>query len=414
MTPTDTISLLITGVFVLIIISYYVLLFLPTRNRKAVQRKCVSVLIPARNEAAYIADCIASVQQATFAGKKQIIVVNDASTDATKKILEQQKGILVLTNTTHKGKAYSLNRALKKATGDVIAIVDGDSTIQPDALQNIAATLTGDVVGAGGVVRCKNQRFINPWVHIELIYNSLLRSLFAKVNANIVTPGPLSMYCAKELREIGGFSTDGFSEDINVAVHLIRKGHHVGFCETAIADTNMPTDVKGILRQRTRMARGMMHVFKKHLQVNTTIIDLYTLPLFVFTYVQAVVMGCLMLYKIIGGYITYYAAKGVFLSVDVLRFFLEWLTVVGFVKWTWSVVVGIEPLTILSIVGIVSTLLTYPLYVLALVRYDSIRLRHLVTIACMFPFWLFLMCVSIICIPELFNREQYNRWKKNE
>jgi len=36
-----------------------------------------------------------------------------------------------------------------------------------------------------------------------------MRLLFSKINANIVTPGPLSMYRRKELTEANGFSTKG-------------------------------------------------------------------------------------------------------------------------------------------------------------------------------------------------------------
>ena len=80
-----------------------------------------------------------------------------------------------------------------------------------------------------------------------------------------------------------------------------------------------------------------------------------------------------------------------------------------------SVLVGIEPLTLLSLVGIVSTLLTYPLYVLAIAKYDKkIDLLHVVPFFFMFPYWLMIMFVYILCIPEIFRKHQYNRWKKNE
>jgi len=152
------------------------------------------------------------------------------------------------------------------------------------------------------------------WVHIEQLYNSLIRLLFSKIHANVVTPGPLSMYRRKEIMELGGFSTKGFSEDIDIAIRLIRKGYKIGFAENAVAETNMPYDVKGFLRQRTRFARGILNIFKRHMQLNTTIIDLYTLPLFLFAYIQAIIMGSFTIYHLSTGYFTYFVSKGIFIN----------------------------------------------------------------------------------------------------
>ena len=59
------------------------------------------------------------------------------------------------------------------------------------------------------------------WFHIEQLYNSLIRLLFSKINANVTTPGPLSVYRKKELMDAGGFSTEGFSEDVDITIRLI-------------------------------------------------------------------------------------------------------------------------------------------------------------------------------------------------
>lgn len=407
---------IITFIFSLTILSYYILLFMKQKKPKQVHKfASITIIIPAHNEEEYIAEAIESVMKAEFDGKKQIIVVDDGSIDKTYEIASKYTGIKVI-RTKHSGKSNSLNKALSYAKGDVIAIVDGDSRINKDALKLMTKEVERkNVVAATGIVKVRNRnKFICMWVHIEQLYNSLIRLLLSKIHANVVTPGPLSVYRRKEVMELGGFSTKGFSEDIDITIRLIRKGYKIGFAEKAIAETNMPYDVKGFLRQRTRFARGILNIFKRHMQVNKTIIDIYALPLFLFAYVQAIIMGSFIIYQIVSGYITYFASKAIYFNLEVAKFFFEWFSIIGFVKWFFGIFSGQIPLTFVAVIGIVSTLLSYPLFFLAIIKFDrKFDLRHLIAIFFMFPFWLIIMIIYILMAPDYF-RKQNNIWKKNE
>jgi len=69
----------------------------------------------------------------------------------------------------------------------------------------------------------------------------------------------------------------------------------------------------------------------------------------------------------------------------------------------------------LSAVAILSSLLSYPLYFYAIFRYDRrLDIWNLFAVFFMFPFWLVIMVIYIICLPEVFMKRQYNIWKKNE
>jgi len=150
----------ITTIFFIVVASYYVLLFLKIKKPDYHKKfHSITVIIPAHNEERYIAACIQSVQDAAFDGPKQILVVDDASRDATPQILKTIKGITVMTNRHHTGKSASMNKALQRATGDLVAIVDGDSTIQQDALVELARELTRErVAAAAAVVRVQNRK----------------------------------------------------------------------------------------------------------------------------------------------------------------------------------------------------------------------------------------------------------------
>lgn len=414
----ENIKIVMTVIFLLVVVSYYVLLLIKKRKHPIEKRfSSITVIIPAHNEEMYIKEAIQSVIDAKFKGTKQIIVVDDGSKDNTAQIASSFGNLITLLKTKHSGKSNSMNKALSIATGELVAIVDGDSYIHKDALIQISKEVEQkNVVAACCPVRVRNRkRFICMWLHLAEIYYSLIRGLFSRVNANITTPGPLSIYRKKELKEIGGFSTDGYSEDADVAIRLIRKGFTIGFSEGAIAETNMPHKFKEVFRQRIRFARGLINLLKKHMQMNKAVIDMYTLPIFLFGIVQSIIMGSLTLYQMISGYNQYWLSQGVYVNKWLFSFFLEWLSMVGFVKWTYNVLSGVEPLTILAMVGIISTLLTYPLYLISFLKYDKkIDIWHIIPFIFMAPFWLFIMVTQIISIPEYFNKNQYNIWKKNE
>lgn len=417
----DALSTVFTTIFLLVVISYYALILIP--RRKKTKYHCfatATVIVPAHNEERHIKDCVHSILRAKFTGEKKIILVNDGSGDSTlqvmKTLADKYDRIRVI-DQKHSGKAKSINTALQHAKGELVYIVDADSTINRDALEVLAHEVSSPrVAAATGVVKVMNRKTgICVWYHIEQLYNSFMRSMMSKVNANITTPGPISVYRKKELDEIGGFSTEGFSEDVDVTIRLIRAGYDVGFSDQSYAETFMPHDAKGIWRQRTRFARGMLNIFKRHLRIHHRTIDLYTLPLFVFTYIQSVIMGSITIYKITSGYMMYFVQHGTYFSVDVMRFFFEWFSMWGFLKWTFNVLSGVLPLDVLSAVGIASTLLSYPLYLAAIVRYDrKIDFYHIFALFFISVFWLFIMVIYIVSLPELFKKEQYNIWKKNE
>ena len=415
----ENIPAIITFIFLLIVISYYALIFVrPKKSSPILKFSSITIIIPAHNEERYIKEAIESVLEADFNGKKEIILVDDGSIDNTYNIAEKfRPKVNLIRNVKHIGKSASINKALKISKCELVAIVDGDSCINKNSLNELTIEVgRKNVVAACCPVKVKNRKIhILMWVHIEQIYNSMIRLLFSKINANVTTPGPLSVYRRKELIEAGGFSTEGFSEDVDVAIRLIRKGYKIGFAEKSVSETNMPYDLKGFFRQRTRFARGLLNILKRHMKLNTAIIDIHTLPILLFTYIQAIIMGSFTIYQIVSGYSTYFFSKGIYFNLAVLKFFFEWFSIVGFARWVYSVLIGQTPLSFVTIVGIISTLLTYPLYFLAIFKFDKkFDLWHFIPIFFMFPFWLLIMAIYIICLPEYFRKKQYNIWKKNE
>lgn len=97
----------------------------------------LSVVIPAYNEEENIAQCVFDVSESY--PDAEIIVVNDASTDNTRTILEQgnYSNLKLFNNEKNMGHGYSVVRGLREAQGDYVLYIDADRQIDIENLAGI-------------------------------------------------------------------------------------------------------------------------------------------------------------------------------------------------------------------------------------------------------------------------------------
>ncbi|MEY3482800.1 MAG: hypothetical protein RLZ40_843, partial [Actinomycetota bacterium] len=92
----------------------------------------ISVVVPARNEAARIAECLAPLRQAP--GVREVIVVDDESTDATASVANGF-GATVLPGRPLPegwvGKIWALQQGIEAARGEVVVTLDADARPDP-------------------------------------------------------------------------------------------------------------------------------------------------------------------------------------------------------------------------------------------------------------------------------------------
>lgn len=101
----------------------------------------VSIIIPCHNAAPWLAATVASALAQTW-NRRQVIVVNDGSTDASLQIAEGfiDRGVTVLTQ-PNRGAAAARNAGLAVATGDYLQFLDADDLLAPDKLERQLAVL---------------------------------------------------------------------------------------------------------------------------------------------------------------------------------------------------------------------------------------------------------------------------------
>src|SRR3546814_12498350 len=82
-------------------------------------------------------------------------------------------------------------------------------------------------------------------------------------HGTLVAQGAFSLYDRKALEDVGGWP-ECVGEDIVVSWALLERGHRIGYCEDAVAFTNVPDALGQFARQRRRWSRGLVEAFKQH------------------------------------------------------------------------------------------------------------------------------------------------------
>jgi glycosyltransferase involved in cell wall biosynthesis len=102
----------------------------------------VSVIVPAYNVEAYVAECLNSLTN-QHVEAAEFLVINDGSTDDTAAVVErcaQRDPRIKLVNTTNGGVYAARNRGLALAQGRFVSFVDADDYVHPAMLQSLIAT----------------------------------------------------------------------------------------------------------------------------------------------------------------------------------------------------------------------------------------------------------------------------------
>ena len=101
----------------------------------------ISVVVPIQNSMEYIDECLASIQ-AQSRSPREVIVVDDASTDKTvAHVRSRYPQFLVLENSEAGGQGHSRNMGVAAAQGDYVALCDHDDVWAPDHLEKVAGLL---------------------------------------------------------------------------------------------------------------------------------------------------------------------------------------------------------------------------------------------------------------------------------
>jgi Glycosyltransferases, probably involved in cell wall biogenesis len=228
----------------------------------------ISIIVPAYNEEGYIQRTITALLDADYPdGKREIIVIDDGSTDNTCAEARAFESETVSVVTKDNGGKYSaLNYGLLFASNEIILTVDADSVPEKDALKQMVAPLSDQSVGAvASTVTIWNRgSLLTGCQQLEYtigvnVYRRML-DLFGIV---MVVPGCLGAYRRDVLDEIQGFDPQTLTEDFDITVKVLRAGYEVRSSEARVY-TEAPDSLRDLYNQRLRWYRGNYMTIFKH------------------------------------------------------------------------------------------------------------------------------------------------------
>lgn len=241
------------------------------KKRKLTEYPHVTVAVPAWNEEDVIAGTMESVLGMSYPKDKlHIIVVNDGSTDNTKKeaekVIAKHKGRnIVLINQKNAGKGAALNKALSHCKTDYFVVMDADSFIDEDAFEHILPEFEEDVACVLPSMKVRNpENALQKMQWYEYILNMFYKEIMAKLDCVHVAPGPFSVYNTKILQGVGGFDEKNITEDLEIAIRLQKHNYRLKQILTTEVRTIAPDTLKGLYRQRKRWYKGSIVTSMKH------------------------------------------------------------------------------------------------------------------------------------------------------
>lgn len=267
------ISKIIIAMVVLRLVMIFIMLMIKSLKKKEFKTHWsggVSVIVPAYNEEENIAATIDSILQ-TRRRRLELLVVDDGSTDGTKKVvLKLQKkypGKIHLITQKNSGKAAALNNGLRHARYGVSVAVDGDTIFTPDTINHLVRPLGDPTVGAvaGKIYATQPNSLISSFQYLEyVIAQNIDKLAFSAINAIGVVPGPVGAWRTKLLLELGGYSDDTLVEDKDMTLTVLAAGKRILYEPRAIALTETPFRMRDFVKQRSRWIFGTIQCTIKH------------------------------------------------------------------------------------------------------------------------------------------------------
>jgi cellulose synthase/poly-beta-1,6-N-acetylglucosamine synthase-like glycosyltransferase/peptidoglycan/xylan/chitin deacetylase (PgdA/CDA1 family)/spore germination protein YaaH len=232
----------------------------------------VAVLIPAYNEEKVIVRTIRSVMMSNYKNIR-IIVIDDGSKDNTSRAAidaypaEIASGRLTVLTKPNGGKADALNYALEETFEEVYVGIDADGVIAHDAISNLICHFANPKIGAvAGNAKVGNR--VNLWTRwqaLEYITSqNFERRALDLFDVVMVVPGAIGAWRTAAVKDGGGYHTNTVAEDADLTMNLLEQGYSVIYEDRALAFTEAPVNMDGLMRQRFRWSFGILQAIFKH------------------------------------------------------------------------------------------------------------------------------------------------------
>jgi hyaluronan synthase len=245
----------------------------------------LTVVIPAYNEGAMVAQTIDSVARAHYPRERlEILVVDDGSRDDTWEHIQRAAAhhagrVTTLRFPENRGKREALAAGFRRARGEILVTIDSDSVIEPDTLLALAGPFRNPRIGAvAGKVLVHNRRqgLIPRMLHVRFMLSfDFLRAAQSTYGTVYCTPGALSAYRASAVRQVleawlhqtflGVPTTIG--EDRAITNFLFELDYDAVYQRHAVVHTMVPTGYTKLCRMYLRWDRSFVREELRFLRI---------------------------------------------------------------------------------------------------------------------------------------------------
>ncbi|MFP7732453.1 poly-beta-1,6-N-acetyl-D-glucosamine synthase [Priestia aryabhattai] len=235
----------------------------------------VSFLVPCYNEEETIEETLKHLLALDYPSK-EIILINDGSTDGTAEILKQiskdYPEVRVVQLYENKGKANALHLGAHASKAEFLICLDSDAILDQNAPYYLIHHFLhkGERLGAvTGNPRIRNRNTLLS--RIQLVeYSSIIGSIkrTQRILGKVMTvSGVVVAFRKKALVDVGLWDRDMITEDIAVSWKLQQRFWDIRYEPRALCWMLVPETLKGIWKQRVRWAQGGQEVMLRHWKV---------------------------------------------------------------------------------------------------------------------------------------------------
>ena len=187
----------------------------------------LSIVVPVYNEKDTIERILSRVIDASvYNMEKEIIVIDDFSTDGTREILKKYQGntVKIYYHEQNKGKGAALKTGFGKVTGDAVIIQDADLEYDPQDYEKLLKPLIdgkADVVFGSRFMGGEPHRVIYFWHYLGNKFLSMFSNMFT--NLNLTDMETCYKLFKKEVLDKIGIEEDrfGFEPEITAKVSML-------------------------------------------------------------------------------------------------------------------------------------------------------------------------------------------------